>query len=277
MTDDRSRSMRTRALTTSTGGTMTDQSPDRTSAATGIASTPLGSLPPLGEVPETMLAQVVRQDRFGDPASAFAVDEVPIPVDSVATRCWWRSWPPASTTTTSGLRAGYPVDVIAARQRRGEPEDFHVGGSDASGIVYAIGADVDDIEIGDEVIIHPGHWRADDPWILAGRDPMIAPSARDLGLRHQLRLVRAVLPRAGSSDPAQGAAPHLGGGRRPDSGRHHGLSDAARVAGQHRPRRRHRAGLGRIRRSRHAGLPVGRAGGRPVAVVSDERARRVLR
>ncbi len=28
---------------------------------------------------------------------------------------------------------GYPVDPIATRQRRGEPEDFHIGGSDLLG------------------------------------------------------------------------------------------------------------------------------------------------
>jgi crotonyl-CoA carboxylase/reductase len=32
---------------------------------------------------------------------------------------------------------GIPVNVIAARNKAGEPEDFHIGGSDASGIVYA--------------------------------------------------------------------------------------------------------------------------------------------
>src|SRR3954447_13923396 len=59
----------------STGGIahMTHQLIDRTSAATGAASTPLGELPPVGEVPATMLAQVVRQGRFGDAATAFQV------------------------------------------------------------------------------------------------------------------------------------------------------------------------------------------------------------
>jgi crotonyl-CoA carboxylase/reductase len=76
---------------------------------------------------------------------------------------------------------GIPVDVIAERQRAGDPRDFHIGGSDASGIVYAVGSDVTGIAVGDEVLVHHGWWQRDDPWILAGRDPMTAPSARIWG------------------------------------------------------------------------------------------------
>ena len=32
---------------------------------------PIGSLPPVGEVPDRMLAEVVRTDRMGDPRAAF--------------------------------------------------------------------------------------------------------------------------------------------------------------------------------------------------------------
>ena len=40
---------------------------------------PVGTLPPLGEVPDTMYAQVVRADRFGDPRAAFQIEEVEVP------------------------------------------------------------------------------------------------------------------------------------------------------------------------------------------------------
>ena len=42
-------------------------------------SYPIGTLPPVGEVPEKMFAQVVRQDRFGDPRTAFQIEEIEIP------------------------------------------------------------------------------------------------------------------------------------------------------------------------------------------------------
>jgi crotonyl-CoA carboxylase/reductase len=37
------------------------------------------------------------------------------------------------------------------------------------------------VSIGDEVVVHPGWWDADDPWIARGGDPMIASSARIYG------------------------------------------------------------------------------------------------
>ena len=42
-------------------------------------SHPIGTLPPVGEVPQRMLAQVVRQGRYGDPRTAFQPEEVDVP------------------------------------------------------------------------------------------------------------------------------------------------------------------------------------------------------
>jgi len=76
---------------------------------------------------------------------------------------------------------GRPVDVVAQRNRAGEPEPFHVGGSDASGIVWEVGEGVENLRVGDEVVIHYGVWDPDDPWISAGGDPIVAPSNRIWG------------------------------------------------------------------------------------------------
>ena len=137
---------------------------------------PVGTLPPLGEVPSTMYAQVIRQERFGDPRTSFAVEEIPVPE--------LRPNEVLIAVMAAGINfnnvwaaRGIPVDVIALRERRGEPHDFHIGGSDTSGIVYAVGEAVDGVAIGDEVITHPGWWDPADPWLQPGRDPMIAPSA----------------------------------------------------------------------------------------------------
>ena len=190
----------------------------RTSVSTLSEPVPLGTLPPLGEVPALMHGQVVRQDRFGDPAQAFQHEVVQTPhigPDEVLIAVM------AAGINYNNVWAarGYPVDQIATRQRRGEPEDFHLGGSDASGIVYAIGDQVTDISIGDEVIIHPGVWDADDPWIAAGRDPMIAPSAKiwgydtNYGAFGQFARVQAhqVLPKAPHLSWEEAAAPTLVG------------------------------------------------------------------
>ena len=41
--------------------------------------TPVGTLPPVGQVPEKMYAQVIRQGRFGDPRTAFQIEVVDVP------------------------------------------------------------------------------------------------------------------------------------------------------------------------------------------------------
>lgn len=39
----------------------------------------IGEIPPLGAVPEHMYAHVIRTDRFGQPRTAFRIEEVPVP------------------------------------------------------------------------------------------------------------------------------------------------------------------------------------------------------
>ncbi|MER5431852.1 crotonyl-CoA carboxylase/reductase [Streptomyces sp. NPDC002588] len=184
----------------------------------GAEPTPIGQLPPVGQVPATMQAQVIRPSRYGDPLTAFQPETVPTPQlgpDEVLIGVM------AAGINYNNVWAarGYPVDQVAVRQKRGETEDFHIGGSDASGIVYAVGENVTGITIGDHVITHPGVWNADDPWIARGKDPMIAPSARiygydtNYGSFGQFTRVQAhqVLPKAPHLTWEQAAAPTLVG------------------------------------------------------------------
>jgi crotonyl-CoA carboxylase/reductase len=76
---------------------------------------------------------------------------------------------------------GIPIDVIKTRQKKGELEDFHIGGSDASGVVWAVGDQVTNVAVGDEVVVHCGMWDPDDPWVVAGKDPMFAPTQKIWG------------------------------------------------------------------------------------------------
>lgn len=184
----------------------------------GAEPVPIGQLPPLGVVPATMTASVVRRDRYGDPARAFQEEVIATPAvgpDEVLIAVM------AAGVNYNNVWAarGYPVDQIATRQRRGEPEDFHIGGSDLAGIVYAVGESVSGIEVGDHVITHPGYWDADDAWVQSGRDPMIAPSARiwgsdtNYGSFGQFARVQAhqVLPKAPHLTWEEAAAPTLVG------------------------------------------------------------------
>jgi crotonyl-CoA carboxylase/reductase len=127
-----------------------------------------------------MYAQVVRQDRLGPPRDAFKMERMETPEiapDQVLVAVM------AAGINYNNVWAarGVPIDVIAVRQAAGDPRNFHIGGSDASGIVYRAGSEVTNVRVGDEVIIHPGWWDKKDPWVLAGKDPMIAPSAKIWG------------------------------------------------------------------------------------------------
>jgi crotonyl-CoA carboxylase/reductase len=169
-------------------------------------------------VPDRMFAQVIRQSRFGDPRTAFQVEEVPVPPlapDQVLVAVM------AAGINFNNVWAarGVPIDVIGVRQRAGEPWDFHVGGSDASGIVYAVGTDVHDVSVGDEVVVHHGWWDPKDPWVLSGKDPMLAPSARiwgydtNFGSFGQFAVAQAhqVMPKAPHLTWEAAAAPTLVG------------------------------------------------------------------
>jgi crotonyl-CoA carboxylase/reductase len=140
----------------------------------------LGDRPALGVVPSRMHAYVVRPGRFGQPRDAWKREVIPTPgigPDEVLIYVM------ASGINYNNVWAalGTPVDVIAERQRQGEPEDFHAGGSDCSGVVWAVGKDVNTVAVGDEVIVHSGWWRPDDPWVLSGKDPMLAESTKIWG------------------------------------------------------------------------------------------------
>lgn len=135
----------------------------------------LGEIPELGEVPAKMYAQLIREERFGDPIDGFKQEVVDVPEiapDEVLVYVM------AAGVNYNNVWAslGYPVNVIAARNKKGEPEPFHIGGSDASGIVYKIGSEVTNVKVGDEVVVHCGWWDKNDPHVKAGKDPMFAPS-----------------------------------------------------------------------------------------------------
>jgi crotonyl-CoA carboxylase/reductase len=135
----------------------------------------LGEIPELGAVPARMYAQVIRESRFGEPSTAFAMEQIPVPEIGPHDVLVYVM---AAGVNYNNVWAalGIPINVIKARQKKGEQEDFHIGGSDASGIVWKVGKDVRNVRVGDEVVTHCGQWDADDPHVLAGKDPMFAPS-----------------------------------------------------------------------------------------------------
>ncbi|MEO6027371.1 MAG: crotonyl-CoA carboxylase/reductase [Candidatus Binatia bacterium] len=135
----------------------------------------IGQVPPVGHVPAEMYAQVIRPERFGEPTKAFKVEKVAVPEiapDEVLVCVM------AAGVNYNNVWAalGVPIDVVKVHAKGGDTTGFHIGGSDASGVVYKVGSDVKTLKVGDEVVIHCGMWDRNDKVVQAGGDPMFAPS-----------------------------------------------------------------------------------------------------
>lgn len=140
----------------------------------------IGDPPPLGEVPTQMHAWVIRPERFGEPITSFQQEVIDVPDigdDEVLIYVM------AAGVNYNNVWAstGVPQNVIAARQTAGETEAFHIGGSDASGIVYKVGTAVSGLSVGDEVVVHMGTWSPNCPVVRSGADPTYSPTFRSWG------------------------------------------------------------------------------------------------
>jgi crotonyl-CoA carboxylase/reductase len=104
-------------------------------------------LPPLGEVPSEMDAWVIRKDRFGEPLESFRRERMktpePGPGEVVVLVM-------AAGVNYNGIWAGLgkPVSVLDVTKK-----DFHIAGSDASGVVWKVGPGVTRWKVGDEVVL----------------------------------------------------------------------------------------------------------------------------
>src|ERR687891_422217 len=127
-----------------------------------------------GELPDTMTAWVIREERFGEPRDAFQIEEMEVPGPG-AMEVVVRVMAAGVNYNNVWAALGKPVSVF-----RYHPEDHHVGGSDASGIVWKVGPGVTRWQPGDEVVIHCNQASYEDPEV-HGLDPMAAPSQQIWG------------------------------------------------------------------------------------------------
>lgn len=127
-----------------------------------------------------MLAQVIREERFGEPCSAFQIEKIALPKighDEVLVRIM------AAGVNYNGVFAalGKPVNVIRQRQKWGEALPFHIAGSDGSGIVEQVGPGVRNVRVGDEVVLHCGVWDPACQTVRESCDPTISETFRIWG------------------------------------------------------------------------------------------------
>src|SRR3954462_7904144 len=130
-----------------------------------------------GELPATMAAWVIRQEREGEPVDAFQVEEIEVP-EPAAFEVIVRVMAAGVNFNNVWASLGEPVRVFGSGDH---PEYGHpIGGSDASGVVWKVGPGVTRWKAGDEVVIHCNMTSYEDPEV-HGLDPMAAPSQKIWG------------------------------------------------------------------------------------------------
>ncbi|MEH6403504.1 MAG: crotonyl-CoA carboxylase/reductase [Sneathiella sp.] len=134
----------------------------------------IGEIPPLGHVPSKMYAWAIRRDRHGQPEDAMQEEVVDTPeLDSHDVLILVM----AAGVNFNGVWAalGEPISVFDVHK-----QPYHIAGSDASGIVYAVGNKVTRFKVGDEIVVHCNQDDGDDEECNGG-DPMFSPSQRIWG------------------------------------------------------------------------------------------------
>jgi len=120
---------------------------------------------------------VIRQEREGEPKDAFQVEEIEVP-EPGAFEVIVRVMAAGVNFNNVWAALGKPVSVFGYGDH---PEyGHHIGGSDASGIVWKVGEGVTRWKPGDEVVVHCNQASYEDVEV-HGLDPLAAPSQRIWG------------------------------------------------------------------------------------------------
>jgi crotonyl-CoA carboxylase/reductase len=128
-----------------------------------------------GTLPDTMAAWVIRQEREGEPIDAFQLEQIEVPQPG-AFEVIVRVMAAGVNFNNVWASLGKPVSVFRSHPE----EDHHIGGSDASGIVWKVGEGVTKWKPGDEVVIHCNQASYEDVEV-HGLDPLAAPSQKIWG------------------------------------------------------------------------------------------------
>tara|TARA_Y100000589_G_C27149937_1_gene628503 strand:- start:47 stop:1321 length:1275 start_codon:yes stop_codon:yes gene_type:complete len=134
----------------------------------------VGDIPTLGHIPKKMYAWTIRKERHGNPDKSFKKEVVETPlIDSNEVLVLVM----AAGVNYNGIWAGLGVPISPFDVHKAE---FHIAGSDASGIVWAVGDKVRRWKVGDEVVVHCNQDDGDDEQCNGG-DPMFSVSQRIWG------------------------------------------------------------------------------------------------
>ena len=134
----------------------------------------MSEMPPLGHIPKQMYAWAIRKERHGEPNTAMLQEILDVPklasYDVLVLVM-------AAGVNYNGVWAalGAPISPFD-----GHKQPYHIAGSDAAGIVWAVGSKVTRWKVGDEVVVHCNQDDGDDEECNGG-DPMYSKSQRIWG------------------------------------------------------------------------------------------------
>ena len=184
-----------------------------------------------GELPKTMAAWVIRQEREGEPKDAFQIEEIEVPEPGAFevivrvmaagvnyNNVWAALGEPVSvlrygtTPRTATTSAAPTPPASSGRSARASPR----------------------WKPGDEVVIHCNQASYEDPEV-HGLDPLAAPSQKIWGYETTWGSFAQFTKVQAQQLAAQAAEPHLGGGRLLRAHLLHRLPDADRPAARSRP------------------------------------------
>lgn len=154
---------------------MTATTMDEAASAQGLKDLyAVGEVPPAYHVPSKMWAWAIRKERHGRPKQSMQLEVVDTPTldsDEVLILVM------AAGVNYNGVWAalGEPVSVLDFHK-----QPYHIAGSDAAGIVWAVGSKVKRWKPGDEVVVHCNQDDGDDEECNGG-DPMFSASQRIWG------------------------------------------------------------------------------------------------
>ena len=134
----------------------------------------MGEMPPMGYVPKKMHGWLIRRERHGEPDTAMLTEVVDVPeLDSQDVLVLVM----AAGVNYNGVWAalGQPISPFDSHK-----QPYHIAGSDAAGIVWAVGDRVTRWKVGDEVVVHCNQDDGDDEECNGG-DPMYSPTQRIWG------------------------------------------------------------------------------------------------
>lgn len=134
----------------------------------------VGQIPPLGHAPKQMYGWAIRRERHGDPDTAMQLEVIDTPeIDSHEVLILVM----AAGVNYNGVWAALGTPISPFDVHRAE---YHIAGSDASGIIWKVGDKVKRWKVGDEVVVHCNQDDGDDEECNGG-DPMFSSSQRIWG------------------------------------------------------------------------------------------------